>query len=153
MKNTIIFGAMLLAAAGCAKQEEIAAPAPEVVEAAPTETAANAPDAYYEYLWCKQGEEFSQEKMAEFTAGWNTVIDGMDAPALAAFGYIPKGWETFVFQLVIASFRPRFGRRIEKYFHRRVGEYDGTHITPVGHQTGGFAKLPLQRKYRIAYWR
>ena len=35
MKNTILFGAMLLAAAGCAKQEEVAAPAPEVVEAAP----------------------------------------------------------------------------------------------------------------------
>ena len=94
MKRTILFGAVLLAAAGCAKQQEVAAPAPEVVEPAPTETAANAPDAYYEYLWCKQGEDFSQEKMAEFTAGWNTVIDGMEAPALSAFGYIPKGWET-----------------------------------------------------------
>ena len=94
MKNTILFGAMLLAAAGCAKQEEVAAPAPEVVEAAPTETAANAPDAYYEYLWCKQGEDFSQEKMAELTASWNAAIDSMEAPALAAFGYIPRGWET-----------------------------------------------------------
>jgi hypothetical protein len=94
MKNIILFGAMLLAAAGCAKQEEVAAPAPEVAEAAPTEAAANAPDAYYEYLWCNQGEDFSQEKMTEFNASWNSVIDGMEAPALAAFGYIPKGWET-----------------------------------------------------------
>jgi hypothetical protein len=94
MKNIILFGAMLLAAAGCAKQEEVAAPAPEVAEAAPTEAATNAPDAYYEYLWCNQGEDFSQEKMTEFNASWNSVIDGMEAPALAAFGYIPKGWET-----------------------------------------------------------
>ena len=94
MKNIILVGAMLLAAAGCAKQEEVAAPAPEVAEAAPTEAAANAPDAYYEYLWCNQGEDFSQEKMTEFNASWNSVIDGMEAPALAAFGYIPKGWET-----------------------------------------------------------
>ena len=32
--------------------------------------------------------------MTEFNASWNSVIDGMEAPALAAFGYIPKGWET-----------------------------------------------------------
>jgi hypothetical protein len=94
MKKIILFGAMLLAAAGCAKQEEVAATVPEVAEAAPTEAAANEPDAYYEYLWCNQGDDFSQEKMTELTANWNSVIDGMEAPALAAFGYIPKGWET-----------------------------------------------------------
>jgi hypothetical protein len=44
-------------------------------------------------LWCNQGEDYSQEKFAELTANWNSVIDGMDAPALAAFGYIPRGAE------------------------------------------------------------
>ena len=95
MKNMVCLLVVMLMGVGCAKQnddmggtEPIAA-APEVEETA----ASDGPDAYYEYLWCNEGEDYSQEKMAELTANWNSVIDGMDAPALAAFGYIPRDAE------------------------------------------------------------
>jgi hypothetical protein len=99
MKQLILFGAMLLAAAGCAQQEETApapaaAAAPEVAEAVPAAASAMEPDAYYEYLWCQQGEDYSQESMTELTTNWNAVIDGMGTPPLAAFGYMPRGWES-----------------------------------------------------------
>ena len=95
MKNMVCLLVVMLMGVGCSKQnddmggtEPIAA-APEVEETA----ASDGPDAYYEYLWCNEGEDYSQEKMAELTANWNSVIDGMDAPALAAFGYIPRDAE------------------------------------------------------------
>ena len=94
MKKTIFVLTIMLLGAGCAKQDDMevkepVAAAPEVEQTA----ASDGPDAYYEYLWCNEGEDFSQEKLAELTANWNAVIDGMDAPALAAFGYIPRGVE------------------------------------------------------------
>lgn len=94
MKKTIFVFTIMLLGAGCAKQDDMevkepVAAAPEVEQTA----ASDGPDAYYEYLWCNEGEDFSQEKLAELTANWNAVIDGMDAPALAAFGYIPRGVE------------------------------------------------------------
>ena len=94
MRNIIFFVAILLIGAGCSKQDEADITAPVVVAPEATETAAvDGPDAYYEYLWCNQGEDFSQEKLAELTANWNAVIDSLDAPALAAFGYIPADGE------------------------------------------------------------
>ena len=94
MKKTIFVLTIMILGAGCAKQDDMevtepVAAAPEVEQTA----ASDGPDAYYEYLWCNEGEDFSQEKLAELTANWNAVIDGMDAPALAAFGYIPRGVE------------------------------------------------------------
>lgn len=94
MRNIVCLLAIMLVSAGCAKQDDVevttpVAAAPEVEEAA----AADGPDAYYEYLWCNEGENFSQDKLAELTENWNEVIDGMDAPALAAFGYIPRDAE------------------------------------------------------------
>ena len=99
MKQMVLFGSLLIAILGCAKQEEAASQAsvaavPDPVEATQIESATVEPDAYYEYLWCEQGEDYSQESMAELTNNWNSVIDGMDAPDLAAFGYLPRGWET-----------------------------------------------------------
>ena len=94
MRNIICLLAVILMSAGCAKQDDVevttpVAAAPEVEEAAVDD----GPDAYYEYLWCNEGENFSQENLAELTSNWNNVIDGMDAPPLAAFGYIPRGTE------------------------------------------------------------
>ena len=94
MRNIICLLAVILMSSGCAKEDDVevttpVAAAPEVEEAA----ADDGPDAYYEYLWCNEGENFSQEKLAELTSNWNNVIDGMDAPPLAAFGYIPRGTE------------------------------------------------------------
>ena len=94
MRNIVCLLAVMLMSAGCAKQDDVevttpVAAAPEVEGAA----ADDGPDAYYEYLWCNEGENFSQDKLAELTDNWNVVIDGMDAPALAAFGYIPRDAE------------------------------------------------------------
>ena len=94
MKKTTFVLAVMIMGAGCAKQDdmEVATPLAAAPEAeAPA--AGDGPDAYYEYLWCNEGEDYSQEKLAELTANWNLVIDGMDAPALAAFGYIPRDAE------------------------------------------------------------
>ena len=94
MKKTIFVLALMITGAGCAKQEDMEAAAPVAAVPEVEEMAASdGPDAYYEYLWCNEGEDYSQEKFAELTANWNSVIDGMEAPALAAFGYIPKGAE------------------------------------------------------------
>ncbi len=94
MKNIIGLITILLVSVGCAKQDDmgetaVAAATPEVTEAA----ASNGPSAYYEYLWCSEGDDFSQEKLAELTADWNSVIDGLDSPELAAFGYVPRDVE------------------------------------------------------------
>ena len=91
MKQMVLFGSLLIAILGCAKQEEAASQAsvaavPDPLEATQIESATVEPDAYYEYLWCEQGEDYSQESMAELTNNWNSVIDGIDAPDLAAFG-------------------------------------------------------------------
>ncbi|MDA0897206.1 MAG: hypothetical protein O3A71_10365 [Proteobacteria bacterium] len=98
MRATIFLLAVILMGAGCAKQDDAEVTAPVVADSEVNETAAeDGPDAYYEYLWCNQGEDFSQDKLAELTANWNAVIDGMDAPSLAAFGYIPRGAEMEAF--------------------------------------------------------
>ena len=93
-RATIFILVAMITGAGCTKQDdtevsEPVAAAPEVEETAD----GDGPNAYYEYLWCNEGEDFSQEKLAELTQNWNAVIDGMDAPALAAFGYIPRDVE------------------------------------------------------------
>jgi len=96
MRNITFFVAILLMGTACSQKDDVqeeGMDATPVVAVAPavTETeSVSDPDAYYEYLWCNQGDDFSQEKLAELTANWNSVIDGLDAPALAAFGYIPR---------------------------------------------------------------
>ena len=96
MRNITFFVAILLMGTACSQKDDVqeeGMDATPVVAVAPavTETeSVSDPDAYYEYLWCNQGDDFSQEKFAELTANWNSVIDGLDAPALAAFGYIPR---------------------------------------------------------------
>ena len=94
MKKAIFVLAVMIMGVGCAKQDDMEATTPVAVAPEVEEMAASdGPDAYYEYLWCNEGEDFSEEKFAELTSNWNAVIDGLDAPALAAFGYIPRGAE------------------------------------------------------------
>ena len=35
------------------------------------------PVAYYEYLWCKRGENWTMESAQSFIADWNAELDGM----------------------------------------------------------------------------
>ena len=95
MKKLFWLSACLMVLVGCAEQE---AAAPAEIAATPeaTEPAAqaNGPDAYYEYLWCKQGPEYSQEAIASLVTDWNAIMDASENSVTAAFGYRPKGWET-----------------------------------------------------------
>jgi hypothetical protein len=95
MKKLFWLSACLMVLVGCAEQEA-AAPAEIAAtpEATEPEAQANGPDAYYEYLWCKQGPEYSQEAIASLVTDWNAIMDASENSVTAAFGYRPKGWET-----------------------------------------------------------
>ena len=82
----IIFGVILVSA--CTKPEDVNVAA----EQAAPESAGPAPIAYYEYLWCKQGENWSQDTSADYIADWNKEIDAMSDNLDGAAAYVPKGW-------------------------------------------------------------
>ncbi|MEL0048284.1 MAG: hypothetical protein VW867_06535, partial [Gammaproteobacteria bacterium] len=90
MRKLFWLSAFLMVLAGCAEQEA-AAPADTATAPAATEAAAqsNGPDAYYEYLWCKQGPEYSEEAIANLVADWNEIMDASENSVTAAFGYRP----------------------------------------------------------------
>ena len=79
---------------GCAQEEAVESAAVPASEAVSTEAyPPSDPDAYYEYLWCKQGENYSDESFQAMVKDWNALIDGLDHQVNAAFGYVPRGWE------------------------------------------------------------
>jgi hypothetical protein len=82
----IIFGVILISA--CTKPEDVNVAA----EPAALESGGLAPIAYYEYLWCKQGENWSQDTSADYIADWNKEIDTMSDNLDGAAAYVPKGW-------------------------------------------------------------
>ncbi|MBT6586269.1 MAG: hypothetical protein HON77_18370 [Gammaproteobacteria bacterium] len=77
-----------------AAQAEIAA----VPEAAQAEMAAapEAPEpaAYYEFLWCKFGGNYSTESRDAYFADFNTIVDSMMERGMRSFGYAPRDWES-----------------------------------------------------------
>ena len=65
MKKAIFVLAVMIMGVGCTKQDDMEVTTPAVATPAVEEvTASDGPDAYYEYLWCNEGEDFSQEKLA-----------------------------------------------------------------------------------------
>lgn len=95
MKHIRLFIIFTFLMAGCAQEEETAVVA-EVIESEPVLAEASAPaepDAYYEYLWCKQGSNYSEEAFRAMVKDWNSTIDKLDHQPRAAFGYVPRGWE------------------------------------------------------------
>jgi hypothetical protein len=91
MKKLFWLSALVLMAVGCAEQQSAAPAAPAAAQEAAD---ANAPDAYYEYLWCKEGPDYSQEALANLVADWNAIMDSSDSTVAAVAGYRPKGWES-----------------------------------------------------------
>src|SRR5882762_2396075 len=78
--------------------------------------------------------------------------------ALIAFRYLfRKGGKgssnPLFFQLLIASGRPFVGACREKNLNLGVGKYDGAHVAPVGHQTGGHRKAPLPLQQALPHRR
>ncbi|MBA59086.1 MAG: hypothetical protein CMQ40_07920 [Gammaproteobacteria bacterium] len=79
----VIAGFMI---SGCSKPEKPA----EVAIAAED---APAPVAYYEYLWCQRGENWSMDAAQSYVDDWNAELDAMDDTLEGAFVYVPRGWE------------------------------------------------------------
>jgi len=101
MKKWITMFLMLPLIIGCAEQgsEEsmqtaTVATVDDAEGAATTELPPAIPDGYYEYLYCKNGANYSQDNFQAMLVDWNAIIDSLDAQPTAAFGYIPRGWET-----------------------------------------------------------
>jgi hypothetical protein len=91
---------VLLSLIGACAQEESAAVSSNAVEAVEavvaddvTELPPATPAAYYEYLYCKDGPNYSPDAFWAMLKDWNGVIDALDAQPTAAFGYSPRGWE------------------------------------------------------------
>ena len=92
-KISILFACAALATA-CAEQpsNDVQAPTPAPSSAQSEASATPEPAGYYEYLWCKNGENASDEAIASLVADWNAEIDKLDTQPNAAFAYIPRGW-------------------------------------------------------------
>ena len=58
------------------------------------------PVAYYEYLWCQRGENWSMESAQSFVDDWNAELDGMGNTLDSAFVYVPKEVENQNFDTV-----------------------------------------------------
>jgi len=92
MKILYVLTMSLLFIAGCAQPtNETTKQAPAPAAAAEASTAIE-PSGYYEYLWCQNGENMSDDAMTALIADWNAEIDKLSAKPTAAFGYIPRGW-------------------------------------------------------------
>lgn len=90
--SLLLFSTFLFTA--CAQEEAVVeATAPEIEPVATEASPPNEPDAYYEYLWCKQGENYSDESFQAMVVDWNILIDSLENKTNAAFGYVPRGWE------------------------------------------------------------
>jgi len=88
MKKYIVltfFAAMIVA---CTQPKEEAVVAIETAPEAPE------PAAYYEFLWCSFGENYSEEARDAYFAEFNTIADSMTERGLRAFGYRPRDWES-----------------------------------------------------------
>ena len=87
----------------CSPPADDAPEAPQVEMAAAPETpqvemaaAPEAPEpaAYYEFLWCEFGENYSAESRDAYFADFNTIADSMTERGLGSFGYAPRDWES-----------------------------------------------------------
>ena len=81
MNKILILLACAALAIGCSEQSGTGAQAPTPMPAfAGTEAAAiPEPSGYYEYLWCKNGENANDDSIASLVADWNAEIDKLDA--------------------------------------------------------------------------
>ena len=82
MKNLLTLTALLALLAGCAKEE--------VSVAAVEEPAAEPSNMLVEYMWCKAGENYSQENHMALNADWNAREAASQHQTSGAFGLIPK---------------------------------------------------------------
>ncbi len=97
--NKIMFFVLVgLLLGGCQEAEKQEMP-PQALQPEPelqpetqaAETAQVTPAAYYEYLWCNQGENYSTEALQAFVGDWNAAINETEDTVDAAAAYVPRG--------------------------------------------------------------
>lgn len=89
MKRLFLFSLLAPLIVACTQPAEEAPAAPETEVAAAPE-----PAAYYEFLWCNFGENYSIENRDAYFAEFNEIVDSMSAGVLGSFGYRPRDWES-----------------------------------------------------------
>lgn len=103
MKRFLVFLFLTPIIVACSPPADDAPEAPQVEMAAAPETpqvemaaAPEAPEpaAYYEFLWCEFGENYSAESRDAYFADFNAIADSMTERGLGAFGYAPRDWES-----------------------------------------------------------
>ena len=72
----------------------------KVEEATVEAEVAPTPVAYYEYLYCERGENWTMESAQSFVDDWNEELDGMENTLDSAFVYVPKDAENQNFDTV-----------------------------------------------------
>tara|TARA_Y100001970_G_scaffold98563_1_gene123893 strand:+ start:39944 stop:40756 length:813 start_codon:yes stop_codon:yes gene_type:complete len=45
---------------------------------------------YVEYLWCKNGPDFSQESFSAMLSEWNQILDGLETTVTMSVGLVPR---------------------------------------------------------------
>ena len=97
MKRLFLFSLLAPLIVACTQptEEAPAAPEPEVAAAPEPEVAAEPePAAYYEFLWCNFGENYSDENRDAYFADFNEIAESMTERGLGSFGYRPRDWES-----------------------------------------------------------
>jgi hypothetical protein len=92
MKNILVFLFLTPIIVACSPPADDAPEAPQVEMAAAPE--APEPAAYYEFLWCEFGENYSAESRDAYFADFNAIADSMTERGLGSFGYAPRDWES-----------------------------------------------------------
>jgi hypothetical protein len=92
MKNFLVFLFLTPIIVACSPPADDAPEAPQVEMAAAPE--APEPAAYYEFLWCEFGENYSAESRDAYFADFNAIADSMTERGLGSFGYAPRDWES-----------------------------------------------------------
>ena len=91
------------------------------------------PVAYYEYLWCKRGENWTMESAQSFVSDWNAELDGMENTLESAFVYVPKDAENQNFDTVwVLRFPDKAAMETGWSTYQESGADDRLHLRYLG---------------------
>jgi len=94
MKRFLVFVLLAPMFVACTQPTEEAPAAPPQAEVAASPPEAPEPAAYYEFLWCKFGENYTEETRDAYFAEFNAIAGSMTERGLGSFGYRPRDWES-----------------------------------------------------------
>ena len=94
MKRFLVFVLLAPMFVACTQPTEEAPAAAPQAEVAASPPEAPEPAAYYEFLWCKFGENYTEETRDAYFAEFNVIAGSMTERGLGSFGYRPRDWES-----------------------------------------------------------